>query len=165
MVSDSKFNIIEDLVGTAAIISGSNLGGSTPSGIDGFYLQADYNPANNNGDITFPNHNVGNYTLDPNAIDDGGYALYINQYDSSGTDQSTTLDNLVGNSGTLTLTQGSNSVTYSFTSTAFGHGGSYSNQYYWDPDMEGSPSDGITVTSAASSDFNTTESITITITI
>ena len=167
MVSDGSFNSIEDFNGTAGIISGSATGGSGGSGtsVGGYYIWNAYSPADNNGSITFPNHNSAVASLDPNAIDDGGYALYINQYDSSGNDQSSILDDLVGNSGTLTLTQGSNSVTYSFTSTAFGHGGSYSDQYYWDPTQESSPANGIVVTSPASSDFIALDPITITVTI
>lgn len=171
MVSDGSFNILEDFNGTAGIISGSTQasgGGGVSGDIGGFYLRAVYSSADNNGDITFPDHTTGNYTLNPNTMDDGGlyggYALYINKYDSSGTDKSSYLDSLIGRSGTLTLIQGSNSVTYSFRSSAFSYGGSYSNQYYWDPEMEGSPSNGITVISPASSNFNTTDPISITIT-
>ena len=171
MVSDGSYNIIEDFTGTAGIISGSTVasgGGGVSGDIGGFYLQVSYSPADNNGDITFPDHNASNYTLNPNTMDDGGlyggYALYINQYDSSGTDKSSYLDSLIGRSGTLTLIQGSNSVTYSFTTSAFSYGGSYSNQYWWDPMMESSPWNGITVTSPASSNFNTTDPISITIT-
>lgn len=167
MVSDGSFNILEDFNGTAGIISGSTEasgGGGGGTSVGGFYLLANYTDASNNGNITFPNHGSGTYSLDPNALDDGGYALYINKYDSSGTDQSSVLGDLVGRSGTLTFTQGSNSVTYSFTSTAFSTGGRYTNQYYWDPTYESSPANGLVVTSAASSNFNTNDPITITIT-
>ena len=167
MVSDGSFNILEDFAGTAGIISGSDLGGGGGGGglsTGQYLLLASYTPANSNGSITFPNHSANNFTLDPNSLDDGGRALYINQYDSLGNDQSSVLNNLIGNSGTLTLTQGSNSVTYSFTSDAFSDT-DVTGQYSWDPDMEASPANGLVVTSPASGNFDTTTPITITVTI
>ena len=167
MASDSSFNILQDFAGTAAIISGSDLGGGGGGGglsTGQYLLLASYTPANTNGSITFPNHGEEDYSLTPNALDDGGYALYINQYDSLGNDQSSVLNNLIGNSGTLTLTQGSNSVTYSFTSDAFSNT-DVPGQYTWDPEMEASPANGLVVTSPASGDFDTTTPITITETI
>ena len=166
MVSDSSFNILEDFAGTAGIISGSDLGGGGGGGLStgDYLLLAAYSPANSNGSITFPNHDANTFTLDPNSLDDGGHALYINQYDSSGNDQSSVLNNLIGNSGTLTLTQGSNSVTYSFTSDAFSDT-DVTGQYTWDPTMEASPANGLVVTSPASGNFDTSTAITITVTI
>jgi hypothetical protein len=140
----------------------TSYGGGSSTG--DYYLLASYSPADNNGEITFPNHNATNYSLNPNTVGQSGYAIYINQFDSTNNDMVTILDQLLGRSGTLTLTQGSNSVTYSFTDNAFSYGGGYNFQYWWDDGMESSPSGAITVTSAASGNFNNVDPITITIT-
>lgn len=138
----------------------------TPGPTTGDYrLLAQYSPANNNGDMTFPNHNAANFSLNPNLVGTAGYAIYINGNDLLGNSQVSILNNLIGNSGTLTLTQGSNSVTYSFTSTAFGTGMYGGNQYYWDNQYNGSPLNTITVISPATGNFNTVDLITITISI
>ena len=129
-----------------------------------YFLLAQYNSASNDGDITFPNHNAETYSLNPNLIGQAGYAIYINRRDSLGGDMLPILVDLIGNSGTLTLTQGINSVTYSFTSTAFSTG-SPVGEYYWDDVYEGGTVGDITVVSAASGDFDTTNPITITVTI
>lgn len=128
-----------------------------------YSLLASYSPAENNGEITFPNHNASTFSLNPNTVGQSGYAIYINQFDDANNDMVTILDQLLGRNGTLTLTQGSNSVTYSFTDTAFSYGGGYNFQYWWDDSMESSPSGVITVTSAASGNFNSVDPITITI--
>lgn len=128
-----------------------------------YYLISQYTPAINKGEITFPNHNAETFSLNPNLVGQSGYALYINKNDAVNTSQTSVLDNLLGQSGTLTLTQGSNSVTYSFTSTAFSFGLGNS-QYYWDNTMESSPLGGITLLTSASGNFDTTTPITITIT-
>ncbi len=138
---------------------GSN-GGTTGD----YFLLAQYNSANNDGEITFPNHNAETYSLNPNLIGQAGYAIYINRRDSLGGDMLPILFDMIGNSGTLTLTQGANSVTYSFTNTAFSTG-SPNGQYYWDDVYEGGTVGDITVVSAASGDFDTTTPITITVTI
>lgn len=140
----------------------TNFSNSSPSTGD-YYLLASYNAASSNGQITFPNHNASTYSLNPNTVGQYGYAIYINQFDSTNNDMVTILDQLLGRNGTLTLTQGSNSVTYSFTDTAFSYGGGYNFQYWWDDAMESSPSGAITVTSAASGNFNNVDPITITI--
>ena len=129
-----------------------------------YALSATYSPAEFNGKITFPNHNANTWSLNPNLVGQAGYAIYINKNDTLGNSQTPILDNLLGQSGTLTLTQGANSVTYSFTSTAFSFGLG-NNQYYWDNQYEGGPLNSITVISPASSNFNTTSPITITVTI
>ena len=76
---------------------------------------------------------------------------------------SATLNNLVGRSGTFTLTQGVNSATYSFTSNAFTYGGSYANNYWWGDVHNPSPANAITLTSASPSNFDTINPITITV--
>jgi len=119
-----------------------------------YFLFSTYSPADANGKITFPNHNASTFSLNPNLVGQAGYAIYINRFDSIGNNQADILDKLIGLSGTFTLTQGSNSVTYSFTDTAFSYAGDYSNQYYWDNTMDGSPLGTINVVSAASGDFD-----------
>ena len=139
---------------------GSGGGGTTGN----YFLLASYAPADNNGQITFPNHNAGTFSLNPNLVGQSGYALYINGFDTNGNSMATILNGLIGNSGTLTLTQGANSVTYSFTNGAFFNGGYGGDQYYWDDEYESSPPGSLVLTSPASGDFNTTSPITITVT-
>lgn len=129
-----------------------------------YILQSIYSPAISNGAIVFPNHNAGSVQFNPNLIGTAGYAIYINKFDSLGGDMGSVLDLLLGRNGTLKLTQGINSVTYSFTNTAFGYGGGYTNQYWWDNQFNSSPLSTITVISPSPVNFNTTTPITITIT-
>ena len=136
---------------------------TTGSTTGDYALLSTYSPASTNGSITFPNHNAGSATLNPNTVGQPGYAIYLNRYDILNNDMSSTLNNLIGRNGTLTLTQGSNSVTYSFTDTAFGKDGGYMNQYWWDNQMNASPLNTITVLSSAGSDFNIVDPITITV--
>jgi len=142
--------------------------GSGGGGVTGNYnLLNLYEPANANGSITFPNSNDV-ASNDPNIVGlNPGNGIYINKFDLIGTDQSSVLDLLIGRSGTLTLTQGSNSVTYSFTDTAFNFtsGAPYSNQYWWDNYHNGpqSPLGTLVVTSPSPSNFNYVDPITITV--
>lgn len=136
-------------------------GGGVTTG--NYALLAAYQPASSNGSITFPNHNAPTFSLNPNLVGQSGYAIYINGNDLLGNSQTSVLDNLLGRNGTLTLTQGANSVVYSFTSTAFGFGGGYANQYWWDNQFNSSPLNTITVLTPASGNFNTVDPITITV--
>lgn len=138
-------------------------GGGASTG--NYLLINNYAPANGNGDLSLPNHNASSPNPNPNLVGQSGYAIYINGNDSSGTDQRTVLDQLVGRSGTLQLTQGPISVTYSFTSSAFTYyaGAPYANQYAWDNQFNGSPTGAIVVTSAALGTFNYVDPITITV--
>ena len=139
--------------------------GGTGASTGNYQLLAQYSPAGTNGSITFPNHGAipPTWSLNPNLVGQSGYAIYINANDLSGNSQTSVLDNLLSRNGTLTLTQGVNSVVYSFTSTAFGFGGGYANQYWWDNQFNGSPLNTITVVTPASGDFNTADTITITV--
>lgn len=141
--------------------------GATGASTGTYTLSNLYSPANANGSITFPGSD-NNASNDPNTVGlNPGNGIYINKFDLLGNDQSSVLNSLLGRSGTLTLTQGSNSVTYSFTSTAFNYSTSspYANQYWWDNYHNGaqSPLGTLTVTSAASSNFNYVDPITITV--
>jgi hypothetical protein len=118
---------------------------------------AGYNPAWSIGDLTFPNHNTNISLNDVSDILAYG-SIYIDQYDYNNVDQSTLLSSLVGNSGTITFTQGANSITFNFqadTFAAFSFGyGNYS--YYWDINPGYAPT-GNTLTyntSTGSSTFN-----------
>jgi hypothetical protein len=104
---------------------------------------AGYQPAYNPGDLTWPDHSVSEGLSDPNLLFDPthGGTIYINIQDSTGTDQTTLLSALVGNSGTITFTQGSNHISLAYQSNTFtfnnGGGGFYS--YVWDRYFAGSP--------------------------
>ena len=142
--------------------------GSTGASTGNYTLISNYAPASANGQISFPNHNASAPYTNPNLLGQSGYAFYINVNDLSGTNQSSVLNNLVGRSGTLTLTQGVNSATYSFASNAFSYatgpiGGSYPNQYFWDNQFNGSPTGTISVTSPSGSNFNNSDLITVTV--
>jgi hypothetical protein len=115
-----------------------------------------------NGEITFPNHNGGVGDPNPNDVgyfnNSGGTAtqIYINAKNTAGSDGN--LFELQGNYGSLTLSQGSNCVTYSFTDEAFFVGSDEAAMdYYYGSSTPGS----LCVTSFASGDFNTTQSINI----
>ena len=125
-----------------------------------YYLQASYDDAHENGWITFPNHIINDYTLNPNHIGESGFALYINYRDINGNDNSTVLNYLIGQSGYIELTQNNNSVRMSFNDQAFIYNGN--NEYYYD-NFYGSPLNAINVIKPSNTDFNTTDPITITI--
>ena len=61
-------------------------GGYTPPpGIGGYYLVANYAPANNPGQITIPYHDNNTWTLDFNLVNENtGNAIYINKFDIQG---------------------------------------------------------------------------------
>lgn len=134
------------------------------TGAYNYYLINYFGTAENNGDITFPNFNTSTGNLNPNLVGQAGYELYISKNTVSGINNSITLDNLVGNSGTLTLAQGSNSVTYVFTSSAFTIVDFVTHvDYVWGDVTESKPLGSLTVYSPATGDFNTTSPITITV--
>jgi hypothetical protein len=130
----------------------------------GWFLVNTYNDAGNIGEITFPNHNGGTGDLNPNDVGQAygttATQLYINTTNYSNIDYNTYFNNLVGNYGNLTLKQGNNSVTYSFTNDAFnntGPGGQISSDYLYN----GAPQNSLCVTSFASGDFNTNTPINV----
>lgn len=127
------------------------------SGNFNWYLHNLYAPALEEGWITFPNHIDAQPNLNPNLIGSGGYELYINLADADANITSY-LYLLVGQSGTLTLTQGNKSVTYGFTENSF-FTGEYGNNVFYD-DIFGY-SEGLTLLSPSSGDFNTRDCISI----
>lgn len=145
-----------------------------------YKLAAEYAPAQNNGDITFPAHpqiaGPGFGTTNPNLVGTADsnykYQLYINANDANGNNRSSVLDQLIGNAGTLTLTQGSNSITYSFTNRAFNHiNVGPSTPYFYDsqfgtggPGIGASPLGSLTVIAGVIANFNISDPISISIT-
>ena len=123
----------------------------------GWYLRSNYPDAPNNGDITFPDFTTGVATFNPNNVGNGDVAMIINRYDISG---NPTIPDLTGltnnlNTGTLTLSQGSNTIVYSFNLFSFiVTGGLNQIQIYY-----------ISIDSPASGDFNTIDPINVSVTI
>jgi hypothetical protein len=96
-----------------------------------------YQPAYNDGDLTFPNHSTSLGLSDLSLVVSTG-TIYINQYDNSITDQVSLLSSLIGNSGTIQFSQGGNSITFNFQSDTFKSGPFGSNlSYYWDTQVGG----------------------------
>ena len=144
---------------------------STPPGPGSYYLWALYSPANNNGEITIPLHdtNAGTGGLDFNAVDGtNDNAIYINFFDSIGTNNTTYLMDLVGNHTHLTFTQNSYHITYDCTNQAWYTGGYGGNQVYHDPYFPDgvhsvNPQNSISIVSTSGQTFNNVDPITITI--
>jgi hypothetical protein len=131
-----------------------------------YYLAAVYFPAVDPGLITFPDHSDSTGSTNPNLVGviTGSHSvqMYINVFDSAGNDNSIQFGSLVNNQGTLTLTQGSNYVTYAFTNTAFivDNFGGGSSILIADNGYSTTPGS-ISVLKPATSDFTTTDPITV----
>lgn len=147
--------------------------GSTPplqnTILGDYYLLANYSPAVISGSITFPNHEIHTYDLNPNHIGQfspGSYAtqIYINKFGFANEDNSSALNSWINKSGVVKLTQGSNSVTFSFTNQSF-ENTNYGFNVYADNVFENSVFGSITILAPASSDFNTTQPIQISYTL
>jgi hypothetical protein len=131
-----------------------------------YYLVQDYNPAIDNGSITFPDHATNIGQLNPNLVGQSDYStyatqIYINGYDFYGNNNFGYLSKIINNFGMLTLTQGSNEVVYSFTNQSF-QSDTNPDSVFADFVYEGSPFGSITVLKPATSDFNTDDPIIIT---
>ena len=148
--------------------------GNTASG--DYYIVDLYYPAFDWGDITLPDHTNTTGTLDPNLVGlvsgTTSVQLYINQFSSTGDDNSTLLNQLIGNNTNLTLTQGTNSVTYQCTNQAFqtSYFGPTSSVYFYDDQFGpsgpgGSPTGSITVITPSNAPFNTIDPVNIGITL
>jgi len=123
-----------------------------------YFLYENYTNAQFDGWITFPNHIDEMPNNDASLIGQSGYAIYIKRYDTNGTDYSSILDSLIGQSGNITLIQGSNYATLAFDSSAF----IYSNdEYFYDNVMAGGIPGAITLTTLSSLPFNYNDPITI----
>ena len=134
-----------------------------PSGsIDGYYLVNQYAPAVNQGWITLPSHDGGS-GLDFNEVNPNtGNAIYINPLDINGTDNSTYLNQLVGNHTHLTFTQGNYHITYDCTALAWANT-NYGGEIYHDPTYESAPRDSISIISTSGVAFNEVDPITISV--
>lgn len=148
-----------------------NYGGESSNVLGTYTLRAQYAPAQSNGWITFPNHQIGNYDLDPNHVgsSDGqtyNTQIYINVLSNESNDNTNAFNAFVNKSGTLTLNQNGNVVIYSFTNQAFEFGFVYgATQLYADNQFENSVLGSITLLQPATSPFNITDPITISYTI
>jgi hypothetical protein len=135
--------------------------------ITGTWLLSDaYAPPFTSGDIVFPNHILMHASLNPNEV---GLStpvsttmLYINRKNQAGATQQALID-LAGRPGTLTLTQGANTVTYGFTADSFENVG-YGYSVYFDWIFGDAVLGTLTILSPSAGNFDTTTSITITIT-
>ena len=138
---------------------------SSPTTIAGhWFLYGEYVDAEASGMITFPDHENSRGDLNPNHVGDftnvygTGTQLYINMADENGDDYTSDFNNLTGKTGTLTLIQGSNQVTYAFTSDAFSEGmGQITSDWVYGPNPQGS----LRVIKFAENSFNTGDTITI----
>ena len=136
---------------------------STPPGPGSYYLLAQYSPAGNIGQITIPLHSISQGGLDFNVVNSGtGNAIYINFYDSIGTNNSAYLLNLVGNHTHLTFSQNSYHITFDCTNQAW-ENTNYGAQIYHDPAYENAPQNSISIVSTSGYTFNDVDPITITI--
>ena len=136
------------------------------AGIGLYTLINNYRPANNNGEITLPDHSFGIPSLNFNDVDPAnGVAIYINLYDSNGNDNTTYLSNLIGNHTHLTFTQGPYHITFDCTNQAWEIIGTYGPQIYHDTVQENAPANSMSIISTSGYTFNDVDPITISITI
>lgn len=121
-----------------------------------------YNPAFNNGDLTFPDHGPNVGLSDPNLILASG-SIYINFIDAASVDQTTLLTSMTTNSGTIRLEQGAYHIEFAFTAGAFRIFNQSSVDYsvYWD-NIPNSPTGTLSLVSTSGNTF-TDNPVTITI--
>ena len=133
------------------------------NGVGYYYLFQQYAPAYNPGMITFPDHANGVGSLNPNEIgqqiDGTATQLYINVFDSENTDNTTYLQQLVGNHTRLTLSQGSNFIVFECTEQSFVYVDYFGDIIY--DDSEVSLFGSVTIVTSATSNFNTVDPINI----
>lgn len=100
----------------------SNSGSGSSSGAGQWFFYSDEgslnaNPPIQDGNLIFlmrSDQNVVTETFNPNKVG-GANEIYINVSDSTGTDYTSQFTNLQNNGGSITITQGANSVTYTST--------------------------------------------------
>jgi len=99
---------------------------SGSTGVGWFFYSPDnqpvLDPPSNNGDTTFINSIDGNGTYNPNYTG-GTLSLYFNNNDIAGTSYASQFSTLDTAGGTMTISQGSNTVIYSGTSTDYNSAG------------------------------------------
>jgi hypothetical protein len=133
----------------------------TPLGSQQWYLATGafgFQPAWTYGVISWPmNSGDGgsSYGTDnPNEIlVNNSAGMYISKFDSLGTDQSSLLNTLVNNYGTITFTEGLNNVTFGFVPGSFlvGTSGETANSYFWS--FMGPGSEPIHISSTSNTSF------------
>jgi len=91
-----------------------------------------FQPASTNGVLTLPVFPANTGDDNPNDVTNGPVGIYINALDAAG-NTPYILENLLNQSGTLSLTQGSNHITYAYSSGSF-QSATYAGegQVYWD---------------------------------
>lgn len=140
-------------------------GGTPIVGPGNYQLTTEYRPAINNGEIIIPDHPNNTYSLDFNIVG-GTYqaAIYINLKDILGNDNSSYLNQLIGNHTHLTFSQGDYHITFDCEATAWESpiSGVYC---FYDPNFGAAPDNSVNMISTSDVAFNTTEPITITIVI
>jgi hypothetical protein len=126
-ISSLYYNYLERVEGATGATGATGGTGSTGSatGATGYFMANSYTPAILAGEVTFPDHNTNAPNNNPNLIGLTGYAIWINRDSADGVSNGAFLNNLIGQPGEITLSQGSLSATLSFTSNAF-YGGFYS---------------------------------------
>lgn len=154
---------VYDNLPTITITGGFSIVPMNAPGIGSYYLVDQYRPATNNGEITIPTHTGGN-GLDFNSVNENsGNAIYINKYDSMGNDNSTYLNQLVGNHTHLTFTQGGYHITFDCTAQAWQNTGYSGNEVYHDPTFEGAPQNSMTIITTSGVAFNNIDPVSISI--
>jgi hypothetical protein len=125
-----------------------------------------YNPALNDGTITFPNHVTNLGLEDPNLILSDA-SLYINFTDALNVDRTAILTSMTTNSGTIRLSQAVYHIEFSFTPGAFRiytpPGGSQTS-VYWDT-FSTAPTGTLSLVSSSGTVFNDAYPIVVTISI
>ena len=124
-----------------------------------------YNPALNDGTITFPNHTTDVGIADPNLIISDA-SLYINLIDTNMVDRTALFTSMLTNNGTIRLSQGVYHIEFSFTPGAFRIYSQSGNDIsvYWDT-FGGAPTGTLSVSSTSGYTFNNVDPITISISI
>ena len=123
-----------------------------------------YAPPSADGIIIFPNHTTNVAELNPNLVGlaaPTGAQLYIYGTNLAGVQQPA-LAAMAGNSGTLKLTQGTNSVTYAFTAPSFNYNGG---AVYYDWAYGPSVRTSLTLQTPATANFDLVTPIFITVTL
>jgi hypothetical protein len=125
-----------------------------------------FNPALNDGTITFPNHTTNLGIADPNLILEDA-SLYINFIDALNVDRTTILTSMTTNSGTIRLSQAAYHIEFSFTPGAFRIHNQYPDDVsvYWNDKVGVPPTGTLDLVSSSGTAFNDAYPITVTISI
>jgi hypothetical protein len=129
------------------------------NGLGNYYLYELYQPAAGAGSITFPEHVNDVGSLNPNEIGQTSGStttqFYINALDSLSTDNTTYLQQLIGNNTRLTLSQGSNFIVLGCSELAF----TFEGGVFFADNTTNGPAGSITIVTPASGNFNTVDPI------